>query len=157
MRRSSGKSREQTVRTIAKSAGVSKTRRAAAATELALTLPLLLLVAFGCAELGRAVAIYTMVSCAARAGAEYGATHGYTNYSYASWQSQVKQQAQTAVQGNSSFNSNLLSIAVNTTAEAGGFNLTTVTANYQFSTITQWPGLPHQFTITHTVGMRRYR
>jgi hypothetical protein len=98
-----------------------------------------------------------MVSCAARAGAEYGATHGYSNYTYSSWQSQVTQQVQNAVQGNPSFNSSLLSVGVNTTPEAGGFNLATVTANYQFSTITQWPGLPHQFTITHTVGMRRYR
>jgi Flp pilus assembly protein TadG len=157
MRRSTAKSRAGAVPAIATSIEARKGRRAAAATEFALTLPLLLLVAFGCAELGRAVAIYTMVSCAARAGAEYGATHGYTNYTYASWQSQVTQHAQTAVQGNSSFNSNLFSIVVNTTAEAGGFNLTTVTANYQFSTITQWPGLPHQFTITHAVGMRRYR
>jgi Flp pilus assembly protein TadG len=157
MRQKAAKSRAGMTRVSAKTKGASKTRRAAAATELALTLPLLLLVAFGCAELGRAVAIYSMVSCAARVGAEYGATHGYTNYTYASWQNQVVQQAQNAVQGNPSFNSSLMSVSVNTTAEAGGFNLTTVTANYQFSTITQWPGLPHQFTITHTVGMRRYR
>src|ERR1700722_6034071 len=132
-------------------------RRGAAAVELALTLPLLLLLTFGCVELGRAISIYTMVSCAARAGAEYGATHGYTSYTYSSWQGQVAQQVQNAVQGNPSFNPSLRSVNVNTTPETGGFNLTTVTANYQFSTITQWPGLPHQFTITHTVGMRRYR
>jgi Flp pilus assembly protein TadG len=132
-------------------------RRGAAAVELALTLPLLLLLAFGCVELGRAISIYTMVSCAARAGAEYGATHGYSTYTYSSWQTQVTQQVQNAVQGNPTFNSNLLSVSVETTAESGGFNLATVTATYQFSTITKWPGLPTQFTISHTVGMRRYR
>jgi Flp pilus assembly protein TadG len=132
-------------------------RRAAAAVELALVLPVLLLLAFGCAELGRAVAIYSMVSSAACAGAEYGATHGYTSYTYSSWQEQVAQQAQTAVQGNQTLNSSLLLVSVETTAETGGYNLGTVTANYQFSTITQWPGLPHEFTITHTVGIRRYR
>ena len=132
-------------------------RRGAAAVELALTLPVLLLLAFGCVELGRAVSIYTMVSCAARAGAEYGATHGYSNYTYSSWQNQVTQQVQNSVQGNSTFNSNLLSVNVASTAETGGFNLATVTATYQFSTITQWPGLPSSFTISHTVGMRRYR
>jgi Flp pilus assembly protein TadG len=118
---------------------------------------LLLLLAFGCVELGRAVSIYTMVSCAARAGAEYGATHGYTNYTYSSWQTLVQQQAQSAVQGNPSFKSSQLSVAVNTTPETGGFNLTTVTSSYQFTTITQWPGIPSKFTITHSVGMRRYR
>jgi len=157
MRKSSGKPREMSRQTRSDCRAGRKRRRAAAATELALTLPLLLLLAFGCVELGRAVSIYTMVSCAARAGAEYGAIHGYSNYTYSSWQSQVTQQVQNAVQGNSSFNSSLLSVSVNATPETGGFNLATVTANYQFSTITQWPGLPHQFTITHTVGMRRYR
>jgi Flp pilus assembly protein TadG len=157
MRKPSGKPRGTSKQTSSDCRAGRQSRRAAAATELALTLPLLLLLAFGCVELGRAVSIYTMVSCAARAGAEYGATHGYSNYTYSSWQSQVTQQVQNAVQGNPSFNSSLLSVSVNTTPEAGGFNLATVTANYQFNTITQWPGLPHQFTITHTVGMRRYR
>jgi Flp pilus assembly protein TadG len=148
---------ERSKRTLAKCGADRNRRRGAAATELALTLPLLLLLAFGCVELGRAVSMYTIVCCAASAGAEYGATHGYTSYTYSSWQDQVTQQVQNAVQGNPSFNSNQLSVVVNTTAETGGFNLATVTANYQFSTITQWPGLPHEFTITHTVGMRRYR
>src|SRR5580693_2743053 len=157
MRKSSGRPRVMSKQTSSDCRAGCQSRRAAAATELALTLPLLLLLAFGCVELGRAVSIYTMVSCAARAGAEYGATHGYSNYTYSSWQSQVTQQVQNAVQGNPSFNSSLLSVSVNTTPEAGGFNLATVTATYQFSTITKWPGLPTQFTISHTVGMRRYR
>jgi Flp pilus assembly protein TadG len=143
--------------TIAPSCDQRRGRRAAAALELALTLPLLLLLTFGAIELGRAVSVYSMVSCAARAGAEYGATHGYSAYTYSSWQTQVTQQVQNSVQGNASLDASQLSVAVNTTPETGGFNLTTVTANYQFKTITQWPGLPHQFTITHTVGMRRYR
>ncbi|HET6323602.1 MAG TPA: TadE/TadG family type IV pilus assembly protein [Planctomycetaceae bacterium] len=143
--------------TIAPRKTYRKVRRAAAAVELALTLPLLLLLTFGAIELGRAVSVYSMVSCAARAGAEYGATHGYSVYTYSSWQTQVTQQVQNSVQGNASLDATQLSVAVNATPETGGFNLTTVTANYQFNTITQWPGLPHQFTITHTVGMRRYR
>lgn len=143
--------------TIAQRCSRPRGRRAAAALELALTLPLLLLLTFGAIELGRAVSIYSMISCAARAGAEYGATHGYSTYTYSSWQTQVTQQVQNSVQGNTSLDATQLSAVVNTTPETGGFNLTTVTANYQFNTITQWPGLPHQFTITHTVGMRRYR
>jgi len=157
MRRTTHNSAQPSAQSRAGTSARRNRRRAAAATELALTLPLLLLLAFGCVEMGRAVAIYAMVSCAARTGAEYGATHGYSSYTYSSWQSQVQQQVQNAVQGNPSLNSSLLSVSVDTTPETGGFNLTTVTANYQFSTITQWPGIPHQFTITHTVGMRRYR
>ena len=68
--------------------------------------PLLLLLAFGCCDLGRAVGAYVAVSNAARVGAEYGATHGYTSYTYASWESQVTQQAQQEMQGTPAFNPN---------------------------------------------------
>jgi Flp pilus assembly protein TadG len=157
MRNASRQALERRRQATAQSQVGRKRRSAAAAVELALTLPLLLLLTFGAIELGRAVSFYALVSCAARAGADYGATHGYTNYTYASWQNQVTQQVQNSVQGNPSLDTSQLSVVVNTTPETGGFNLTMVTANYQFNTITQWPGLPHQFTITHTVGMRRYR
>lgn len=135
----------------------TRRRSGAAATELAITLPLLLLLAFGCVELGRATATYMMVSEAARAGAQYGATHGYTTYTYSSWQSQVIQEVQNEAQGNQPFESNLLTVIVDTVPESGGYNLATVTANYRFSTITQWPGLPQEFTMTHSVSMRRFR
>lgn len=132
-------------------------RLAAAAIEFAVTLPLLLLLALGSIEIGRAVAVYSLLSNAVRVGAEYGATHGYTNYNYASWQSLVAQQVQTAVQGNQPINSSGLNVTVSGTAEPNGLNLVTVTASYQYTTITQWPYLPNQFTLTHNVAMRRFR
>jgi|SRR5579863_785063 len=132
-------------------------RCAAAATELAITLPVLLLLTLGCVELGRGVALYSIVSEAARAGADYASTHGYTTYNYASWQKQIIQEVKNEVQGNHPLDPNGLSVTVTTVAEPGGFNLTTVTANYQFDTITQWPGLPNNFVVTHSVSMRRYQ
>jgi Flp pilus assembly protein TadG len=132
-------------------------RRGAAAMEFAIVLPLLLTLAFASVEIGRALAIYMIVSDAARAGAVYGATHGYTTYTYSTWENQVIQEVQNDVQGNSSFNSNNLSVTVTTTAETGGYDLTTVTASYRFDTITEWSTLPQQFTISHTVAMRRFQ
>ena len=135
----------------------ARPRLAAAATELAVTLPLLLLLGLGSTELGRAVAVYSMLSNAVRVGAEYGATHGYTSSNYASWQNQVSQQGQAAVQGNQPINSSGLAVTVSGTAEPNGFNLVTVSVSYPYQTITQWPGLPNQFTLTHSVAMRRFR
>jgi Flp pilus assembly protein TadG len=132
-------------------------RPGAAATELAMVLPLVLMLAFGCAEIGRALSIYMMVSDAARAGAVYGATHGYTTYTQSSWENQVVQEVQNAAQGNASFNSNNLSVTVTTTSESGGYSLTTVTASYNFDTITELSTLPAQFVIRHTVAMRRFQ
>ncbi len=125
--------------------------------ELAIALPVLLLLAFGCAELGRGVAAYLIVGAAARAGAQYGATHGYSDYTYASWQNQVIQEAKNEVQGNNPFDVNRLSVSVSSVPQPGGFNLATVTAYYTFDPITHWPGLPKEIVVSHSVGMRRFR
>ncbi len=74
-------------------------RRGTAAVEFAVAAPVLLLIAFGCTDLGRAIGSYVAVSNAARVGAEYGATHAYTSYTYASWENQVTLQAQQEMQG----------------------------------------------------------
>jgi len=132
-------------------------RRAAAAAELALALPILLLLAFGCADLGRAVASYLAVSNAARVGAEYGATHGFTTYTYSSWQSQVTQRAQAEAQGSVAFDPSRLTVTVSTVAGSGNFYQVTVAASYPFSTISAWPGLPDNFNLTHSVTMQRFR
>ncbi len=132
-------------------------RRGAAAVEFALAVPILLLLAFGCADLGRAVAAYVAVSNAARVGAEFGATHGFTSYSYASWQGLVIQRASQEMQGTSAFNSNQLNVTVSTIPGSGSLYQTTVTVTYPFRMVTAWPGLPQQFNLTHTVTMQRFR
>jgi Flp pilus assembly protein TadG len=132
-------------------------RRGTAAVEFAIAAPVLLLIAFGCTDLGRAIADYVAVSNAARVGAEYGATHAYTSYTYASWQNQVTLQAQQEMQGSNSFNSNLLSVTVSTVPETGNLYLVTVTATYPFSMFTSWPLLPQNFNLTHSVTMQRFR
>ena len=132
-------------------------RHGTAATEFAVVLPLLLLLAFGCCDLGRAVAAYVCVSNAARVGAEYGATHGYTSYIQASWESQVIQEASSEMSGTLGFNANALTVTVASSATSNNLYLVTVTATYPFSTITSWPGLPSQFNVTHTVTMQRFR
>jgi Flp pilus assembly protein TadG len=132
-------------------------RRAVAAVEFAIAVPLLLLLALGCADLGRAFATYMIVSNAARVGAEYGATHGYTTYTYAPWQSQVIQQATNEMQGSFAFNSANLTAVVSTTPVTTNLYEVTVTTSYPFNMITAWPGLPQQFNVTHSVTMQRFR
>jgi Flp pilus assembly protein TadG len=132
-------------------------RRGTAATEFALVLPLLLLLAFGCCDLGRAIAAYVCVSNSARVGAEYGATHGYTSYTYSAWQSQVAQQATNEAQGSLAFDSTKLAVSVSSVPAASNLYLVTVTTTYPFQMITAWPGLPNQFNVSHSVSMQRFR
>ncbi len=137
--------------------GMRPARRGAAATEFALVLPLLLLLAFGCCDLGRAIAASICVSNAARVGAEYGATHGYTSYTYSSWQSSVAQQATNEAQGSLAFDSTKLNVSVSSVPAPNNLYLVTVTATYPFQMITAWPGLPQQFNLTHSVTVQRFR
>ncbi len=133
-------------------------RAGAAAVEFALVLPLLVLLVFGCVDLGRSIGAYIIVSNAARVGAEYGATHGYTPFSYATWQNQVIAAAMKESQGTgNSFNSNQLTVTVTATPTTGNLYQTTVRATYAFSLMTNLPGLPEQFSVNHTVTMDRFR
>jgi Flp pilus assembly protein TadG len=132
-------------------------RRGTAATEFAIALPVLLLLAIGCCDLVRAVAAYICVSNAARVGAEYGATHGYTSYTESSWQSQVTQQAANEMQGTMGLNSSQLTVGVSSATGSNNLPLVTVTTSYPFSMITSWPGLPQKFNVTHSVTMQRFR
>src|SRR5580658_255563 len=127
-------------------------RAGAAAVEFALILPLLVLLVFGCVDLGRSIGAYIIVSNAARVGAEYG----YTPFSYASWQNQVIAAATQEMQGTgSSFNTNQLTVTVTATPTTGNLYRATVQANYTFALLTSLPGLPTQFSVTHSVTMDR--
>jgi Flp pilus assembly protein TadG len=132
-------------------------RRGTAAVEFALAVPILMLLAIGCCDLGRALADYLAVSNAARVGAEYGATNAYSNYTYSSWQGIVSQRAQQEMQGSSGFDPTQLTITVSTVPESANLYLVSVTVTYPFTMITAWPGLPAQFNVRHSVTMQRYR
>ena len=132
-------------------------RRGTAAVEFAVAIPLLMLLAIGCCDMGRALADYVAVSNAARVGAEYGATHAYTTYTYGSWQDIVTQRAQQEMQGSSGIDPTQLAVTVSTVPESGNLYLVTVTVTYPFNMITAWPGLPAQFNLSHSVTMQRYR
>ena len=68
-------------------------RRAASAVELAMVLPVLLLLAMACLDFGRFAYHYIAVTNAARAGGEYAITTPYGSDGAAAWQSAVEQTA----------------------------------------------------------------
>ncbi|HEV8004089.1 MAG TPA: TadE/TadG family type IV pilus assembly protein [Planctomycetaceae bacterium] len=138
--------------------GLRPERLGAAATELAIVLPLLVLLTFGCVDMGRSIAAYIIVSNAARVGAEYGATHGYSPLTYASWQNQVITNATQEMQGTgASFDPTRLTLTVTATPTTGNLYRTTVVASYRFDMLTSVPGLPQEFVLTHSVSMDRFR
>jgi Flp pilus assembly protein TadG len=138
--------------------GSQSDRSGAAATEFAIVLPLLVLLVFGCVDLGRSIGAYIIVSNAARTGAEYGATHGYTAFNYATWQSQVIAHVTQEMQGTGgSFDPSRLTITVTATPTTGNLYRARVVASYRFDMLTNIPGLPQEFALSHSVTMDRYR
>ena len=122
-----------------------------------MTLPLLLLLAFGCADFGRALAMYIAISNAARTGAEYAATHGFSEHSEDSWTAEIKGAVKEELVGTPSFRSDNLSITVTTTPGEDDLDEITVSASYPFQTITAWPGLPQDVVLQRSVSMQRFR
>jgi Flp pilus assembly protein TadG len=132
-------------------------RRATAATELALVLPLLMTLILGCVDFGRIAYAYCAVSNASRTGAEYGATHNFTTFTRASWQSRVKQAVIAEMSGISNFDASQLQVDVNTTSDTYGLFRVTVDVQYPFTTIIGWPGVPQNVVLWRSISMRQIR
>ncbi len=126
--------------------------------ELALVLPVLLLLMVGTIEIGRFSYYSILVSNAARAGAQYGAQSLTTSADSAGIQTAAK-------------NDGLATLTVTTTqlcgcsapglggCPAGGFCANPlvyveVTAKGTFASLFSYPGLPPSLTLTSTVKMR---
>src|SRR5258708_3931374 len=95
-------------------------RRGTAAVEMALVLPLILLLAFAVADFGRVVHAYLVVSNAARCGAEYGSMHEFTAYTRSSWQAQIRSVIEGEMSGLQGFSATNLQSTCTTTTDGDG-------------------------------------
>jgi Flp pilus assembly protein TadG len=130
-------------------------RTGAAAVEMAIICPVVILFALATTDLGRVAYTYMAVSNGARCGAEYGGQHTFTPYTQASWQSQIRQAIDAEMQGVSGYDPSKLQAAITTTIDSDGLNQVLVDVTYPFSTIVNWPGLPSYVLIDHRVEMRQ--
>ncbi len=129
----------------------------AAAVELAVVLPMVLLLTFAAVDLGRVVHAYLAVSNAARAGAGYGSMHEFTAYTRPSWESQIRSTIEDEMQGLHGFSAANLQSTYTTTTDSDGLFQVQVTVSYPFSTVIAWPGVPSQISLSHKVEMRQIR
>ena len=118
-------------------------RRAASATELAIVLPVLMLMALACLDFGRFAYHHIAVTNAARAGAEYAITNPYGPDEEASWRSRVELTARAELTNQTGGDAARLTVATSVIVESNGRRQVRVEATYTgFRTLVSWPGIP---------------
>ncbi|MEQ9380125.1 MAG: TadE/TadG family type IV pilus assembly protein [Pirellulales bacterium] len=131
--------------------------RGVAATELAIVLPLLALLALVGTDLGRATHAYLAVGNAARVGAEYGSLRNVTDYTEASWEQQIQDAVREEAEGTPTLDSASVTVDIQRSTDADDLSVITVETTYPFEMIVDWPGLPATLNLRRTVTMRQSR
>jgi Flp pilus assembly protein TadG len=129
-------------------------RKGVTATELAVILPLLMVLVLGSVDFGRFALSYIAVTNAARAGAGFGSVNSYTTATYSNWQNQVSQAVADEM---SDFDTTNLSVTATGIAESGGLWRAQVIVSYPFHCLVPWPGIPSTVNMQRTVVLRATR
>jgi Flp pilus assembly protein TadG len=132
-------------------------RQGAAAVEMAVVLPMLLMLAMLTFDLGSIVSTYLVLSNAGRAGADHAATHRFTAASRMAWESRIKNAIQSEMANFKRFEAPQLQTAILTTANADQTTQVVVDLRYQHSTIVPWPGFPSKVSLHYRVETRQYQ
>lgn len=134
-------------------------RRGSAALELALTLPLLITIVFGCVDFGRFGVIYITLTNAVRNGAGVGCMKAATPSTMTQWRSVIRTAVTDEVAWQSGFDATKLTVSDPelVTETSPKFNRVRVRASYRFTTLVPWPFIPSTSTITRQVEMRVVR
>lgn len=144
-------------RLISQPASYRVNRGGTAAIELAIVLPVLLLLVFGAIDFGRVAYYATALDNAVGCGAQYAATHRFTEYTVDDWETRVRDKVSDEMQGVNNFERNSLRTEIATENTPGQGIRVTVTATYPFQTIVDWPGLPRELLLRHRVSAWQYQ
>jgi Flp pilus assembly protein TadG len=128
-----------------------------AATELALTLPIVLLFAFASADFGRIAHFDQVVSNAARTGAESAAIHKFTEFTRPDWEADVRQAVVDEMSNIPGYEDSKLVYELSATTDADGLARIVVDVGYPFRTVVAWPGLPTQVNLHQRFETREFR
>lgn len=132
-------------------------RRGTAATELALVLPLILLLIGGTLDLGRAVHVQIVLSNSVRVGAEYGATHRASTRTLAAWRARMTSEVTSAATGINGFDPTRLTVTVSMIDDDEDHQVITVSASYPLKQQLFLPTSADTMTITQAVTWRQFR
>ncbi len=132
-------------------------RAGASAVELAISLPVLLMLSLGGVDIGRAYTTRSAVTNAARVGAEQGATHRLTNLTMSTWEDRIQDAILEELQDTPQLDLSRINIDIDPVREADGRLRVVVSVTAAFQTIVRWPGFPRPLSIEHTVSVEEHR
>lgn len=129
--------------------------------EVALVLPLLMLILLGCIDFGRFAYAHIAVTSAARCGAAFGTVNPYTTATEANWRSQVRgrvaEEMRSVMDADAGFGDADLQVTATRTIDAGGLWRVRVEVAYPFATLVPWPGVPARMDLRRAAEMRGIR
>ena len=135
----------------------SKQRSGIAATEFAVALPILMLLALACADFGRVMHHYQIVSNAARTGAEAGAMHKVTSFTRTAWEADVRAAVLEELANLPDFNEASLDYELTTTVDANDLTTVQLEIVYPFQSAVAWPLLPQIVELRAFAKIRQFR
>ena len=138
-------------------AASAKQRPGIAATEFAVALPILMLLALACADFGRVMHHYQIVSNAARTGAEAGAMHKVTSFTRTAWEADVRAAVLEELANLPDFNEASLDYELTTTVDANDLTTVQLEIVYPFQSAVAWPLLPQIVELRAFSKIRQFR
>lgn len=135
----------------------SRSRPAAAAVELAIVLPFLMLVVLGCVDFGRFLYYYIALNNASRSGAAYASMNPYVGDDLLTWKAAIQEVARDEMVNQTGYTRSLLTTETESVLDGPGLHRFQVTASYPFQTIVNWPGIPHKMSLQAKTEIRAIR
>ncbi|MBS0204983.1 MAG: pilus assembly protein [Planctomycetes bacterium] len=132
-------------------------RSGAALVELAIALPVLFLITFICIDFGSSAGAYLVLSNAARAGADYGATHRFTSDSAAAWEARMIRAIQQEMANAKRYAPGQLQTSISTSNNGDGTIQVIVDLRYTYQTIVSWTAIPATIPLHSRIEMRQYQ
>lgn len=135
-----------------------RSRNGAAAVELAVCLPLLMLVVLGCVDFGRGLYHYIALQNSAQAAALHASMNSYVGATKAAWDDAVLKAARDEMEQQIGYVRDQLTLQTPVvTIDELGQRRVRVVAEYPFRTLVDWPGIPHDVVLRAGVEIRVIR
>jgi Flp pilus assembly protein TadG len=135
----------------------NRNKRGIAITELAILMPLLVLLCLVAADLGRGCQCGIALANATRVGAEYGATRLYDSANAVDFGNRVTTAAREEFSAQCGLDPAELQITCEVTTSSDGLHQCRVSGTYPFRLLLQWPTMPSSLLLKRVSTFRRFR